>query len=1142
MRAGVLELTCREDENYTPGAWVNEMARRACLEHGADWVIHADADEFWWPQAGALKDVLAAVPERFGALLCPWRHFAPRPDDGRHFAERMIVRRSSRAPDTGPDEQFHAHTNVAHRAHPDVTIHPGNHDLDAPFPTLRGWFPIEVLHFPIRSRAQAEAKFPAWSSLQPGIAPHVDAAGSVLRDGDFDAYWRRYVVDDDACADGLADGTLAIDTRLRDALRTLAGDVERPLREAPALPARRAALLPARATRPRPPRSPTTPPCSTTRARRPSVASTASRRGSRRSSSARRPASLVGYGPAESDVPRLILVPKSELDRVRAADVDPDERLALLADLCRLNALVAIKRAGSGHLGSSFSALDIVAHLLFAELNVAELGFDDPDRDVFFSSKGHDVPGLYAALFGLGVIPRERLLRLRRLGGLDGHPDVGVPGIEANSGSLGMGISKGRGIAWAKRRAARGGPGRRHDRATASSRRARTGRRSSRPRRSGSAASGSSSTATSSSPTSRPRRSSRCATWSRSCARSDGRSRTCDGHDHAALRAAFASFRDGDPDTPKALVARTIKGRGRLVHGASGSARRGRRHLPLARGRAAGRGLRARARRDRGAHRRAAGARSASIRSQTEPVDTEEGAVGEPVSGAGTTKPAVTDEYVADAYGEALVELGAEHEHLVVLDADLASDCRIRAFELAYPDRFVQCGIAEQDLVSTAAGLARHGFLPVVNSFASFLASRANEQIYNQASEGSKVVYALHYAGLIPAGPGKSHQSIRDVSLLGALPNMTIVQPANAEETRALLRWAVEDAEENVAIRLAIGPSPRKIELPAAVDRRARIGPARRARRGAPRVRAGAAARGAPRGGDARARRRRPPRDRDAVAQPRRPGLARRRGRGAARGLRARGPRARRRARRLAPPRAPRLRADRVRRRGLAGVRDAGGGAPLPRARRRLARGAHARAPGRAVAAVSKRVWLVLPDQLSIRMFFDTGIVEGLRERLDGRLATVFLVSPEAAAEWTEGPVAPRRRPDRVPAAGSPSASRAASTAGSTGRSATTRSRSGSTAATASTPSAWRPATRTGCWTPTAPARSRTGGRSTASWSGGTSGRAATSRSGSSPRCAATARRSSSPTRSRGTQCRSSSRRAASACPWPRTSRAGTTP
>ena len=112
-----------------------------------------------------------------------------------------------------------------------------------------------------------------------------------------------------------------------------------------------------------------------------------------------------------------------------------------------------------------------------------------------------------------------------------------------------------------------------------------------------------------------------------------------------------------------------------------------------------------------------------------------------------------------------------------------------------------------------AAGLARQGLLPVVNSFASFLASRANEQLYNQASEQTKVVYALHYAGLIPAGPGKSHQSLRDASLLGALPNVAVVHPGSAAETRALLRWAVMDADESVAIRLAIGPSPRRLPL-----------------------------------------------------------------------------------------------------------------------------------------------------------------------------------------------------------------------------------------------------------------------------------------------------------------------------------------
>ena len=74
----------------------------------------------------------------------------------------------------------------------------------------------------------------------------------------------------------------------------------------------------------------------------------------------------------------LKLLPASEYDRVRAGGGDADLRLALLADMCRLNALVAVKRAGSGHLGSTFSSLDIVAHLLFSELNVAELGFEDP--------------------------------------------------------------------------------------------------------------------------------------------------------------------------------------------------------------------------------------------------------------------------------------------------------------------------------------------------------------------------------------------------------------------------------------------------------------------------------------------------------------------------------------------------------------------------------------------------------------------------------------------------------------------------------------------------------------------------------------------------------------------------------------------
>ncbi len=98
-----------------------------------------------------------------------------------------------------------------------------------------------------------------------------------------------------------------------------------------------------------------------------------------------------------------------------------------------------------------------------------------------------------------------------------------------------------------------------------------------------------------------------------------------------------------------------------------------------------------------------------------------------------------------------------------------------------------------------AGGLALHGLLPVVNSFGVFLASRANEQIYNNATENTKIIYVCHYAGLIPAGPGKSHQSLRDISLFGALPNCVVLEPCNAVETRQALEWCVESRPPRTA-------------------------------------------------------------------------------------------------------------------------------------------------------------------------------------------------------------------------------------------------------------------------------------------------------------------------------------------------------
>lgn len=236
-RAGLLRLIRRDDERLQRRVWVDEMARLAATEHGADWVIHSDADEFWWPRGGDLKDVLAAVPERFGVLHAAWRHFAPRPEDGSHFAERMTVRFAARGPWTGSEHPFTPNVNVAHRADPDASVVPGNHDVVTTRPLLRGWFPIEVLHFPLRSRAQAEAKFalllPLMADGVDDLGAHADAAAESIAAGRFRDHYERYVVDEDALERGLRDRTVSIDTRLRDALRQLAGAPDRPLGPSP---------------------------------------------------------------------------------------------------------------------------------------------------------------------------------------------------------------------------------------------------------------------------------------------------------------------------------------------------------------------------------------------------------------------------------------------------------------------------------------------------------------------------------------------------------------------------------------------------------------------------------------------------------------------------------------------------------------------------------------------------------------------------------------------------------------------------------------------------------------------------------------------------------------------------------------------
>ena len=488
----------------------------------------------------------------------------------------------------------------------------------------------------------------------------------------------------------------------------------------------------------------------------------------------------------------LYWIGASELRRLRELEVPAPARAHLLADACRLNALYMIARAGSGHIGSSFSSLDIVTWLHLEELG-AQGG-----QDLYFSSKGHDAPGLYALWIALGRLPFDSIHRLRELDGLPGHPDVGTPGVVTNTGSLGMGISKAKGLALANRYLKT--PGRVY---------VMTG--------DGELQEGQ--------------------IWeSLVSAANMGLYEVCAIVDHNKLQsdtfvertsslgdleAKFKSFgwhverADGHDyedisnalwrcqqiaTRPQVIIADTIKGKGvsfmehtsldsdvaqyRFHSGAPNTALY----------RQAVEELVARLKR----HTDALGL----LRVQLEHAQAPERA------SAGTPQKLVS------AYARALEQEVQRTPQLVVLDADLVVDTGQMPARERRPERFVECGIAEMDMVSMAGGLALRGMLPVCHSFACFLSTRANEQIYNNATERTQVVYVASLAGLLPAGPGHSHQSLRDISTVGAIQGLVALAPSTEAEVARALSWCLHEHRGPAWLRLESMPCEVPFEVP----------------------------------------------------------------------------------------------------------------------------------------------------------------------------------------------------------------------------------------------------------------------------------------------------------------------------------------
>ena len=161
-----------------------------------------------------------------------------------------------------------------------------------------------------------------------------------------------------------------------------------------------------------------------------------------------------------------------------------------------------------------------------------------------------------------------------------------------------------------------------------------------------------------------------------------------------------------------------------------------------------------------------------------------------------------------DVFGDTLVSLGSSDPNVVVLDADLANSTKADKFAKMYPGRFLQMGIAEQNFVGVAVGLASLGYVPWLSTFTVFFTHRAIDPIRMLVAQThANVKIGAAYAGVMTGLTGKTHHDVQDLAIMRAMPDMTVVAPADAIEGEAIIRWATE-FEGPVYVRLARDASP----------------------------------------------------------------------------------------------------------------------------------------------------------------------------------------------------------------------------------------------------------------------------------------------------------------------------------------------
>lgn len=460
-----------------------------------------------------------------------------------------------------------------------------------------------------------------------------------------------------------------------------------------------------------------------------------------------------------------------------------------LSLMCKINTLYSIQKAGSGHLGSSLSALDIFFNCFyFAHLN-------NKENIHIFSSKGHDAPGYYNVLAIFNKISFSLIHKLRRLNGLPGHPDVTTKYILFNTGSLGMGISKANGrIFYSKKNEKKNvivilGDGELQEGQNWEALRFITNNKEVCPLIFIDSNKIQSDTWVS--------KVSHLGNLKKIFSSIGLPSKSIDGNNHNEIQDALKSHFSKNNRTATIIIANTQKSSGidfaetksfnfddRFYQYHSGSLSHEKYILAFD-----------------------------SLNKKLSKIFLQKSNIPKlsKFHIHQKNKEVKTIKSLVSQYSDSLLLAFKHNSKLIALDADLAKDTGCHIIFKHFPNRFVEFGISEQDMVSFGSGLSSKGFTPIFHSFACFLTTRAQEQIFNFLTESRPGIFIGCLAGILPAGPGHSHQMIRDISILSSMPNLILVEPFNLKQFNSLFK-KFSNFSKSLYIRITNVPLSNKFE------------------------------------------------------------------------------------------------------------------------------------------------------------------------------------------------------------------------------------------------------------------------------------------------------------------------------------------